>query len=107
MTLESIKNNVTDFKGTAKDFLYIRTKSRMIHIYGRIERMKIDFEIPENLANKNEAMATLLTLEADLEEKVKNEKLLPQDIDLPSTFAFNQPTSSPHSLTYKTVPIYK
>lgn len=85
MTLESIKNNVTDFKGTAKNFLYIRTKSRMIHIYGRIERMKIDFEIPE----------------------VKNEKLLPQDIDLPSTFAFNQPTSSPHSLTYKTVPIYK
>lgn len=109
ITLDSIKNNVSDFEGTTKDSLYIRTKSRLSHVQGRIERMQIDRTILEQVTFKNEALATSITLEADLDGSIKTDNPTPQVIDLSSTFGYNnQPnTSSPYAFPNKTVPIYK
>lgn len=79
----------------------------MIHLSNRIDRMPIDTSKQEEINFKNEATATLLTLESDLDDRVKPDET---EIDLSSTFAFNQPIANScptNSFSHKIVPIYK
>lgn len=70
-TLRSIELLIQEFEGSVTDSAYNRIQSRLIHVSGRIKRMALtDDDGPEAELFKNEAYATCLTLEADLDTRV-------------------------------------
>lgn len=71
-TLDSIKLLITDFSGPDSDSGYKRIITRLIHIEGRISRLVIpEPDIGGAVENfRNEASASCIELEAELDEKV-------------------------------------
>lgn len=85
-SVESIKNLVRDFEGPSTDSLFIRLRSRLIHITGRVNRMEVnDGADADRQSFKNEMYATCLQLEAELYERVTS--------DTPSIENPTQPTT--------------
>lgn len=71
-TLDSIRNLIADFEGTSSDSLFLRIKSRIAHVTGRIMRMPVvGDEAGALTVFKNESYATCLELDADLHERVR------------------------------------
>lgn len=105
-TLNSIKHLVEEFEGTTSDSVYIRVQSRLCHAAGRIKRIVVtEADGPEVLNFKNEAYATCLMLEADLDENVRvdreeNAPTLNNSASAPATTIIRVPES-------KVVDIYK
>lgn len=80
-TLDNIKILVEEFEGTTSDSVYARVQSRLCHAAGRINRIVVaEKDGPEVLNFKNEAYATCLFLEADLDDHVQG-----RDAENPST----------------------
>lgn len=70
-TLENIKQIVREFEGPATDSTYVRVRARLAHVTARIRRMALTPEHgQEAITFKNEAYATCLILEAELDEHV-------------------------------------
>ena len=82
-TLQSIKELIEDFVGTETDPLFLRLKSRLIHVSSRINRMPLIASEPsdaqqaavwkEQVEFQKESFATSLVLEADLYEKLSSQ----------------------------------
>lgn len=75
VTIDSIKQLLADFEGTTTDTLFLRLKSRIAHVMGRVKRIPIvdqaDASYPLQLDYQNETVATCLYLEAELVEKAR------------------------------------
>lgn len=85
----SISDVITDFEGTDTDSTFLRVRSRINHLIGRVKRIRIPDEEPGDFVNfKNESYATCIKLEADLDDKVISEPSAQA-----STSFFPQPTS--------------
>lgn len=70
-TLESIKQIVQEFEGPPTDSTYVRVRARLAHVTARIQRMALTPDHgQEAQVFKNEAYATCLLLEAELDEHV-------------------------------------
>lgn len=86
-TLTSISNFVEGFEGSETDVLFLRLKSRLAHVSGRVKRMPLPAEEPENEAEKEswreavdyqrEAYATCLITEAQLHDASTPSSTLP------------------------------
>lgn len=82
-TLDSVKNLIADFEGTSSDSTFLRVKSRIAHVTGRVMRIPVVGDEAKALTDfKNESYATCLELEADLHERVR--PVVPND-DLDQT----------------------
>lgn len=70
-TLESIRQIVREFEGPPTDSTYVRVRARLAHVAARIQRMALTPEHGQEAQTfKNEAYATCLILEAELDERV-------------------------------------
>lgn len=105
-TLSNIESLIADVEST-RDSLYSRLCSRIQHITNRVSRYKIDENNEEESTTfKNEAYATCLSLEAQLDEKVSVNgaavSLAPvaQHIPPPQPVIVHVPSA-------KSIPIYK
>ena len=85
----SISDNIADFEGTVTDSAFLRIKSRINHLIGRIKRIIIPNENPDDSVKfQNESYASCIKLEADLDDKVITEPSAQA-----STSFFPQPSS--------------
>lgn len=72
-TLMSVSALIADFEGSATDSTFLRCKSRLVHVSGRIKRIDVTLETPEGIVEfKRESYATSLQLEAELYDKIAN-----------------------------------
>lgn len=86
-SLQSISDIISDFEGTAQDSTFLRMKSRLNHVSGRVHRLPTSDD-DEEIVYKNESYATCLSLESDLYDKIS------KDSDQPSASmnsSFQQP----------------
>lgn len=70
-SIVSITDLIIDFEGTNSDSAYLRIRSRLIHLTGRVNRLTVpepDVQAVENF--KKESYATCVLLESDLDDKV-------------------------------------
>lgn len=112
-SLESITTIIIDFEGSESDSCFKRISSRLIHLTERLNRLKIDGDDREIVIEfKNESLATCLTLEGDLFERVeqfnKANSLNQSQVESPAHFngASNfVPTN--YVSTPKSIPVYK
>ncbi|XP_074034260.1 uncharacterized protein [Leptinotarsa decemlineata] len=88
-TLNSIKNLINEFEGDTTDTLYKRLKSRLAHITGRIQRMPIDINVPDEVTYKNESLATCYLMDADLHEKLSASNVVGNTVS--QSFGTSQP----------------
>lgn len=73
-TLDSIKNLIADFEGPTTDSVYIRARSRILHLTNRILRIELNTEDGNFAVDqkfKDESYAAVMYLDADLHDKVK------------------------------------
>lgn len=110
-TIDSIRNLTSDFEGPSSDSVYVRARSRILHLTKRILRINCDendtdYKIKKNY--KDEAYATALYLDADLHEKV-TEPITLSDSTLPQSSSSVQPsaTAPVSSNHYNHFPVYK
>lgn len=69
-SLSSITSLISDFEGSSADSTFLRVKSRLAHLSGRVRRIVISKPNEEEIIKfKNESYATCLKLESDLDEK--------------------------------------
>lgn len=70
-TLENIKQIIREFEGPSTDSTYVRLRARLAHVSARVQRMALTPEHGAEAATfKNEAYASCLLLEAELDERV-------------------------------------
>lgn len=97
-SVENIKSLVRDFEGPATDSLFIRLRSRLIHVTSRVKRMEIVDDADGNhQLFKNETYATCLQLEAELYERVTSDTPAIEH-HAQSTTVVQIPAQSPASL---------
>lgn len=101
-TLESIRSLVSDFVGPPTDSMYLRLRSRLVHATNRAKRLKPGGD-PEKVNYMDEAYATCLHLEAELEDHI----VVDRDAILVQPAPVNPPTVITVPSPNKTVPIYK
>lgn len=74
-TLSSIQLLISEFEGTSSDSVFLRIKSRLNHLIGRIKRVPTVNIEPDELVQTveylNESYATCLQLEAEVYDKVR------------------------------------
>lgn len=73
-TLDSIKVLISDFEGPSSDSVYLRARTRLLHLTNRILRVAFDGNednFSEKQRQKNEWYASAMLLDAELHEKVK------------------------------------
>lgn len=84
-SLSSISDIISEFEGTTKDFVFLRMKSRLVHVSNRLRRLPIPENDVEASSYVQESIATCLALEADLYERVNKELDKEYDVNQPST----------------------
>lgn len=75
-TLDNLNQQIQEFEGTENDSAYLRVRSRLIHVTGRIQRVIVpdrEEDTGNTLEFKNESYATCVLLEAELSDRVINE----------------------------------
>lgn len=106
-TVNSLKTIIADFEGPESDSTVKRVKTRLAHVIGRIQRIKIPDEDADDVTTyKNEAYANCLEMEAELYEHITN---VPGTIMLPiaNPPATNVNPTLTAPVNAKTVPVYK
>lgn len=74
-TIDSIKQLIADFEGPSTDSVYLRARTRILHLTNRILRIPVletDEQFTEKQKYKNEAYASVMFLDAELHDKVKD-----------------------------------
>lgn len=105
-TLESVNSLILEFEGPTSDSLYKRIKSRLIHVTNRVKRMQIPENASEEIKTyKNESYATCLEYEANLQERVTEERPL-LNLDTPIA-EHSVLVQSPAPIAAKAIPVYK
>lgn len=75
-TIESIKNLIVDFEGPSSDSVYLRAQARIAHLSRRIQRLSGEEDADKSKVEfRNEAFASVMLLDADLNDKVKEPEL--------------------------------
>ena len=74
-TMQSIKGIIADFEGNETDSTFLRMKSRLIHLLGRIKRLPYPENSEDAKSFQKEAHASCLLLEADLYDCVTKDNL--------------------------------
>lgn len=69
-SMKSITDIIAEFEGSIGDSVYLRMKSRLLHLSKRIKRVPVPKDNPEAEKYLNESFASCLTLESDLLDKV-------------------------------------
>lgn len=75
-SIKSISDIISDFEGNAQDSVVLRMKSRLAHVSNRIRRLSVGDDRDKTIYVQ-ESLATCLTLEADLFDKVSNDSVEP------------------------------
>lgn len=101
-TIDSVKTLISDFEGPSADSIYLRARTRILHLTKRILRIKLD-EIEADKVSKqkfkDEAYASAMFLDADLHERVK------EPIPLKPSDLLAQPSSSIQPLNNSNAPL--
>lgn len=77
-SFKSVTELVEEFEGSSEDSMYKRIRSRLLHLSGRVARIRIpetgDVETVKKF--RNETSASILLLEADVDEKLSQRSQL-------------------------------
>lgn len=103
-SIDSINGLVLEFEGNENDAAYKRIKSRLSHLSGRILRIPCAPEEIDINTFKKESYATCLEMEAELEDRVKQNNL-----NNTATLNLSNVTSVSYASTssQKAIPVYK